>query len=111
MVPGGTQVLPGGCRVVIAHIMNVLGSLGKVGFGPLTPRGGVWGGSSPHSRAYLAPWRQKGVSGDPPPPNSMAYLAPWCQPLAIIGLGYVAPLVAALVRRANAFDTSTQFIN
>ena len=67
MVPGGTWVLPGGCQVVIVHKMNVLESLGKVVFGPLTPRGGVWGGSSPHSRPYLVPWCLEGGLGGPYP--------------------------------------------
>ena len=68
MVLGGTQVLPGDCRVAIAHKMNVLESLGKVVFGPLTPRGGVWGGSSPpHSRAYLVPLCLEGGLGGPSP--------------------------------------------
>ena len=49
---------------------------------------------------------KRGVWGDPLP-HSRAYLAPWCQSLASIGLGYVTPVVATLVRRATACDTST----
>ena len=67
MVPGGTRVLLGGCQVVIAHKVNVLESLGKVVFGPLTPRGGVWGDPPPHSRAYLVPWCLEGGLGGPSP--------------------------------------------
>ena len=60
-------MLPGGFQEVIANKMNILECLGKVVFGPLTPREGVWGGSSPHSRAYLVPWCLEGGWGDPPP--------------------------------------------
>ena len=67
---------------------------------------GVWGDPPPHSRAYLAPWRKEGGLGGSSP-HSRAYLAPWCQSLASIGLGYVAPVVAALLRRATACDIST----
>ena len=58
-VLGGTLVLPGDCRVAIAHKMNVLESLGKVVFGPLTPRGGFGGDPPPHSRAQGF-WRPGG---------------------------------------------------
>merc|ERR1739836_355778 len=47
--------------------MNVLESLGKVVFGPLTPRGGVGGDPPPHSRAYLVPWCLEGGLGGPSP--------------------------------------------
>ena len=66
---------------------------------------GVWGDPPPILGRTWPPGVKRVVSGDPP--HSKAHLAPWCQPLASIGLGYVAPLVAALVRRATACDTST----
>ena len=67
MVPGGTQVLPGGCRVVIAHKMNVLESLGKVVFGPLTPRGGL-GDPPPILGTKLASLSKEGGFGGILPP-------------------------------------------
>ena len=99
MVLGGPWVLPGGCLVVIGHKLKVLESLVNGVFCPLAPRGGVWGGSSPHSRAYrtrgvergglggssphyracLGPLRQEGGFGGDPPPHSRAYPAPWHQ--------------------------------
>ena len=99
---GGPQVLPGGCLVVYRLKWDVFACFE---ISPAALRGGL-GGSSPHSRAYLAPWRKEGGLGGSSP-HSRAYLAPWCQSLASIGLGYVAPVVAALVRRATACDTST----
>ena len=99
---GGPQVLPGGCPVVSRLKWDVFTCFVK---SPVTLRGG-FGGILPHSRAYLAPWHKEGGFGGILP-HSRAYLAPWCQSLVSIGLGDVASVVAALVRRATACDTST----
>ena len=67
---------------------------------------GVWGDPPPILGHTWPHDVKRRVLGDPPP-HSRAYFAPWCQSLASIGLGYVAPVVAALLRRATACDTST----
>ena len=67
VAPIGPQVLPGGCLVVTGHKMNVLESLGKGVFGPLAPRGGVWGDPPPILGRTRPPGARRGVWGDPPP--------------------------------------------
>ena len=66
MVPTDSLVLPGGCLVVTGRKVNVFVSLEKGAFGPLAPRGG-FGGSSPHSRAYLTPLSEEGGLGGSSP--------------------------------------------
>ena len=56
---GGPRVLPGGCLVVIGDKLKVLESLGNGVFGPLAPRGGVWGDPPPILGHIGPPWCQE----------------------------------------------------
>ena len=100
-----TQGVPGVARGLPSGFQAEMGCFCLFCKKPCGIKRGVWRDPPPILGRNWPPGIKRGFGGILP--YSRAYLAPWCQSLASIGLGYVAPVVAALVRRATACDTST----